>query len=147
MFPKVREIYGNLQTLKTLGKIFAKHKLIACKIQPSYLKRLKFSTNRPTFKTAKCRKSCFCCDYIIEAELFNFKNWQQPFILKSNFNCETSNLMYVIIYCGCNKEYIGHTGGQIKEKLNIYRQHIRQPEYEKIEVVRHLCTCVCKGNI
>ena len=28
VFPKVREIYGNLQTTKTLGKIFAKHKLI-----------------------------------------------------------------------------------------------------------------------
>ena len=26
VFPKVREIYGNLQTWKTLGKIFAKHK-------------------------------------------------------------------------------------------------------------------------
>ena len=30
MFPKVREIYRNLQTSKTLGKIFAKHKLIDC---------------------------------------------------------------------------------------------------------------------
>ena len=26
VFPKVREIYGNIQTSKTLGKIFAKHK-------------------------------------------------------------------------------------------------------------------------
>ena len=30
-FPKVREIYGNLQNSKTLGKILAKHKLIDCK--------------------------------------------------------------------------------------------------------------------
>ena len=40
VFPKVREIYRNLQTLKTLGKIFSKHKLIDCKRQPSNLKRL-----------------------------------------------------------------------------------------------------------
>ena len=40
MFPKVREIYGNLQTSKTLGKIFANHKLIDCKREPSNLKRL-----------------------------------------------------------------------------------------------------------
>ena len=40
VFPKVRKIYGNLQTLKTLGKIFAKRKLIDCKRQPSNLKRL-----------------------------------------------------------------------------------------------------------
>ena len=30
MFPKVREIYGNLQTSKTLGITFTKHKLIDC---------------------------------------------------------------------------------------------------------------------
>ena len=31
VFPKVREIYGNLETSKTLGKIFAEHKLIDSK--------------------------------------------------------------------------------------------------------------------
>ena len=107
VFPKVREIYRNLQTSKTLGKIFTQHKLIDCKRQPSNLKRLlcssNFSADKPTFKTAKCGKSCFCCDYIIEAELFKFKNWHQPFVLKFNFNCETPNLIYVIICSGCNK--------------------------------------------
>ena len=31
VFSEVMEIYRNLQTSKTLGKIFAKHKLIDCK--------------------------------------------------------------------------------------------------------------------
>ena len=31
VFPKVREIYGNLQTSKTLGKLFAKHESTDCK--------------------------------------------------------------------------------------------------------------------
>ena len=83
----------------------------------------------------------FCCDYIIEAQLFKFKNWHQSFVLKSTFNCETPNHVYVIICIGCSKEYIGQTGGQLKERLSIYRQHIRQPEYEKIKVERHLRTC------
>ena len=150
MLPKIREIYRNLQTSKTLSKIFAKHKLIDCKRQPSNLKRLlcssNFSTNKPTFKTTKCGKSCFCCDYIIEAELFKFKNWHQPFVLKSNFNCETPNVIYVIICSGCNKEYIGQTGGQLQEGLSIYRQHIRQPEYEKNRS-RKTFTDMCKGDI
>ena len=63
VFPKVTEIYRNLQTSKTLGKTFAKNKLIDCKRQASTLKRLlsssNFSTNIPTFKIRKCRKSCF----------------------------------------------------------------------------------------
>ena len=141
VFPKVREIYRNLQTSKTLSKIFAKHKLIDCKRQPSNLKRLlcssNFSTNKTTFKRTKCRKSCFCCDYIIEAELLKFKNWNQPFVLKYNFNCETPNFIYVIISSGCNKEYVRQIGGQLKGRLSIYRKHIRQPEYEKLEVERH----------
>ena len=140
MCPKVREIYRNLQTSKTLGKIFTKHKLIDCKRQPSNLERVlcssNFSTNKPTFKTPKCGTICFCCDYIIEAELFKIKNWHQSFVLKSNFNCETPNLTYAIICSGCNKEYIGQTRGHLKE-----RQHIRQSEYERIEVGRHLRTC------
>ena len=92
-FPKVREIYGNLETSKNLGKIFAKHKLIDCKRQPSNLKRLScslnFSTNKPTFRTTKFGKRCFCYDYTIELELFETKNWHEPFVLKSNFNGET----------------------------------------------------------
>ena len=68
-FPKVREMYGNLRTLRNLGKIFAKHRLIDRKRQPSNLKRLlcssNFSINKPTFKTTKYGKSCFRCDYII----------------------------------------------------------------------------------
>ena len=62
----------------------------------------------------------------------------------TNFNCETPNLIYVIIYSACNKEYIGQSGGQLQEALiykSIYRQLIPQPEYEKIEVERHLRTC------
>ena len=126
MLAKVREIYRSLQTSKTEGKIFAKHKLIDFKRQPSNLKRLlcssNFSTNKPFFKRAKCRKICFCCDYIIVAELLKFKNWDQPFVLKSNFNCETPNLIYVIICSGCNKEYIGQIGGQLNGRLSNYRQ-------------------------
>ena len=40
MFLKVSKIYTNLQTSKTLSKIFAKQKLVDCKRQPSNFKRL-----------------------------------------------------------------------------------------------------------
>ena len=62
--------------------------------------------------------------------------------MKSNFNWKTSNLIYVIICCGYNKEYIGQTGRQLKERLSIYSQHNKQLEYEKNEIERHLYTCV-----
>ena len=58
VFPKVRETYRNLQTSETLGKIFAKHRLIDCKSQPSNLKRLLCSSkdNKINFQNNKMRK-------------------------------------------------------------------------------------------
>ena len=70
VFPKVREMYGSLRTSKALGKIFAKHIVIDCKRQLSNLKRLLCSSaNKPTFRSRKCGKICFCCDHIIETEI------------------------------------------------------------------------------
>ena len=132
-----------METSKTLGKIFAEHKLIDSKGNHLIWKVLcssNFSTKTPNFQNNKMRKKLLCCDNI-EAEIFRFKNWHQPIVLKFNLNCETPSLTYLIICSGCNKEYIGQTRVQLKERLTIYRQHIRQPEYEKIEVEMHLRTC------
>ena len=54
------------------------------------------------------------------------------FLLKSSFNCKSSNLVYVFICQGCKEEYWGETGCQVKEQINIYRQHIR---YSKISTI------------
>ena len=96
-----------LSKLKTLNKIYAKHTLTDCQRHLSNLKRLLYSsnlsTNKYTFKTTTCRKSYFCCGYITEGKLFKFKNYHQPYVLKSYFNCGTPNSIYVIICSGCNK--------------------------------------------
>ena len=117
VFPKVREMYGNLRTSKTLGKIFAKHIVIDCKRQLSNLKRLLCSsTNKPTFRTRKCEKIYFCWDYIIETELFKFSHCHQPFILKSNFSSKAPKFICVIRCNVCSKKYIGQTRGQLKKE-------------------------------
>ena len=33
-------------------------------------------------------------------------------------------------------------GCLVKERINIYRQHIRQPQYQQLAVEEHLRTCV-----
>ena len=38
------------------------------------------------------------------------------------------------------EEYIGQTQTMLKERLNTYRQHIRQPELQQIEVEGHIRT-------
>ena len=62
-------------------------------------------------------------------------------MLKTSFNCESSNLIYVVICQGCKEEYTGETGCLVKERINIYRQHIRHPQYQQLAVEEHLRTC------
>ena len=54
------------------------------------------------------------------------------------FNCESKNLIYVVICSGCKEEYIGQTQAMLKERLNTYRQHIWQPGLQQIDVEGHI---------
>ena len=47
---------------------------------------------------------------------------------KPLFNYESRNLIYVVTCQGCQEEYIGETGCFVKERISVYRQHIRQPQ-------------------
>ena len=61
---------------------------------------------------------------------------------------DSRNLIYVVICPTCEKEYIGETGiggSKLRDRVRIYRQHIQQPEHEKLKVEKHLRTCG-KGN-
>ena len=64
-------------------------------------------------------------------------------MLKNSFNWSnlSSNLIYVVICERCKEEYIGETGCLVKERTNIYRQHIRQPQYQQLAVQKYLRTC------
>ena len=62
--------------------------------------------------------------------------------------CDSSNLVYVVICPTCGEEYIGETGigkAKLRDRMRIYREHIRDPETEKLHVERHLRICG-KGN-
>ena len=50
------------------------------------------------------------------------------------------NLNYIVICQECQEEYIGETGCLVKENISVYRQHIRQPQYQ-INVEHDLPFC------
>ena len=64
-----------------------------------------------------------------------FKTANKKFKIRVTFNCESKNLIYIVICIGCKKEYTGKKT-MLKGRLNTYREHIRQPELQKIEHVR-----------
>ena len=89
-------------------------------------------------------KRCEYCARLLLGNSYTFKNIDKIFNLKAYFPCDSSNLLYVIIFSTCGEEYtveteIGKT--KLRDRVRVYRQHIRQPEYQKLKVEEHLRTC------
>ena len=145
VFPIIKQSFNNFKYSKTLENVFRNKTLINCTRQAPNLERIlcksKFIYEKQTYKSSKCGKNCYCCPYILESSTYKFKKVKKDFYIKTNFNCETANLIYVIICSGCTEEYIGETGCILKERVNIYRQHIKQPEYQQIKAEEHLRLC------
>ena len=124
--------------------------LIHAKRQPPNLKRILTKSLFSNQETGvfKCQDSrCHCCQHLYLGLSYTFKTGKK-FILKNKMTCDSRNLIYVVICSSCQEEYIGETGigdTKLRDRVRIYRQHIRQPEYEKLKVEKHLRTCG-KGN-
>ena len=82
-----------------------------------------------------------CCKYIKQSIEHTLKTVDKKFETRVLFNCESKNLTYVVVCGGCKEEYIGQTQTMLNERLNTYRQHIRQPDLQQIDVEGHIRTC------
>ena len=71
------------------------------------------------YSTKKCNK-CFICNFVLETSFLNLNN---TFILplKSNCNCESKKVVYIIKCLKCNIFYIGESEGSAKNRI---KQHI-----------------------
>ena len=98
----------------------------------------KFMPVEEHFHVNFCGKNCICCPYLLKAPSYLFKRMSKDFFRKNNFNCESRNLIYVVICQGCQEEHISETGCLVKERISVYRHHIRQPQYQQIKVEEHL---------
>ena len=75
---------------------------------------------------------------------YTFKNVPITFKLKNRFACDSFNLIYVLICETCKEEYIGETGEgktKLRDRVRVYRQHIRQAQYQQLKVEGHLRVC------
>ena len=121
--------------------------LIQNKRQPPSLKKLltREEYGEVLSGTFNCSdKRCEYCSYLLINGHCTFKNIQITFELKNRFRCDSFNLIYVIIYDTCKEEYIGETGEgktKLRDRVRVYRQHIRQPHYQQLKVEGHLRVC------
>ena len=64
--------------------------------------------------------------------------------MRAHFSCDSSDLLYIIICPTCGEEYTGETRigkTKLRDRVRVYRHHIRQPKYQKLKVEEHLRTC------
>ena len=146
IFPKINEALNTLINNNVDG--FKKDsKLIQAKRQSNNLKKIltkaEFTSKKPG--VYKCGdKRCECCNYLLLEDSYTFKHVNKTFKLKSTMSCDSSNLVYVIICTTCGEEYIGETGKnntKLRDRVRVYRQHIRQPQYQMLQVEAHLREC------
>ena len=126
---------------------FENLRVITSKPQAPNLKRIltKAEFSLKQIGAYKCPdKRCECCASPLLGNLYTFKNVDKTFNLKTYFSCSSYNLLYIIICLTCGEEYTGETGigkTKLRDRVRVYRQHIRQPEYQKLKVEEHLRTC------
>ena len=117
------------------------------KRQPPNLKKLlpRAEYGEVSSGTFNCSdKRCECCNFLLINDHYTFKNVQITFKLKNRFTCDRFNLIYVIICDKCKEEYIGETEEgktKLRDRVRVYRQHIRQPHYKQLKVEGHLRVC------
>ena len=105
--------------------------------------RFKFEPQHINHEVKNCGKTCASCPYLLKAYLYQF-NWvNKTFLLKNFFNCESSDLIFVFICEECRIEYIGEKGCLVKERINIYRQHIRRSQLKKVYVLVETESFIC----
>ena len=51
------------------------------------------------------------------------------------------DVIYVVNFQGYKQKYTGKIGCLVKERINNYRQHIRQSQYQQQAAEEHLSTC------
>ena len=99
------------------------------------------SSFSPSNSISGAKNYLICCQCIKEVTEHTFKTVDKKFEIRVPLNCESKNWIYIVICSDCKEEYIGKTQTMLKERLNTYRQYIRQPELQQIDVEGHIRTC------
>ena len=143
-------IKGTINILNTSGKmndVMTNKRITFAKRQPKNLKgllsRAAFTNQQDTTqaRVTKCGKNCETCKLLIEGSSIHMTTTDEDFTVRYNMNCESKNLIYIITCDGCNEQYIGETGNELKTRMTTHRQHIRDPKTRKLAVSAHIANC------
>lgn len=135
-----------------MKKVLETSPIINSQRQPKTLKRIltkaKFEDkSSEDTRITKCgRSNCGTCPFLIEGSSYEFKNGFM-FNIKSPMNCASNNLLYVIRCLGCGEDYIGQTGTELRKRVTVHKQQIRDPSVRMIPLSGHIANCAANKII
>ena len=117
--PSIKQTLKSLKTSDRMRNALKKVKFINGNRKAPNLGRILcksfFSPSNSILGVKNCSKSFVCCQYIKEGIEYTFKTIDKKFEIRIPFNCESKNLICVVICSGCNEEYIGQTQTKLKD--------------------------------
>ena len=63
------------------------------------------------------------------------------FHIKTNMNCRTRNVLYMIECNGCKAKYIGKTHTALQDRVRVHKQQINNPQYRQLGMSKHIDDC------
>ena len=76
----------------------------------------------------KCngRKSCQICGLIQEGDSFRNSDENRSFTIYSGkYNCNSENVVYLLLCECCHEEYVGSTKTKFRQRFNVYKSYFR----------------------
>jgi len=97
-------------------------------------------------KVLKCgRPRCKLCSQIIEGSEFKFAN-DKTVKPNQNMTCKSDWVVYLLKCANCNKTYIGSTKNPLNIRINLHRDHAKNPfKKDALGCSRHFSMC-CKDK-
>jgi hypothetical protein len=69
--------------------------------------------------------NCKCCIHIIKTNSYMDSNRELCFDIMDQFDCNSSDVVYIISCLKCNMLYVGQSGRKVRERLNNHRSDIK----------------------
>ena len=79
--------------------------------------------NRNLSSMNTCGKCCTACPYLQKGKYLKI-DWQKTWEIRRKVNCNSFNIIYILICKKCQQKYIGTSGRQLQKRLADHRGYI-----------------------
>ena len=122
-----------LQLSETMRKEFPSPPRVIYRQPPnlrSLLVQAKLKSNENPVEYRGCYKThtrnCVTCNVLKETNNFKSTTTGQVFRILGSITCTTISVIYLLNCLDCNKQYVGETGGELRQRHRGHRQEFRK---------------------